>query len=137
MYVTDVWDDIRELTSGYFAGDEAIRAGSGGRFHKQQSPIALLLRIVLSSSMPGDMVLDPFGGTGTTSVVSSQLQRNSISIELDGRNVKVIQERLANLRECDQVERFLADYKYTPNIHDICPNSHGIKMKKSRQLEFI
>lgn len=40
IYVTDVWDDIRELTSGYYAGDEAVRTNQGGRFHKQQSPIA-------------------------------------------------------------------------------------------------
>ncbi|MCS7190649.1 MAG: site-specific DNA-methyltransferase, partial [Fimbriimonadales bacterium] len=40
MFVTDVWDDIRELTSGYFAGEEAIRDKHGERFHKQQSPVA-------------------------------------------------------------------------------------------------
>ena len=39
VYVTDVWDDIRELTSGYFAGNEAIREKSGERFHKQQTPL--------------------------------------------------------------------------------------------------
>jgi len=42
-FVTDVWDDIRELTSGYFAGDEAFKNTDNTRFHKQQSPIALLL----------------------------------------------------------------------------------------------
>ena len=36
MYVTDVWDDIRELTSGYFAGEEALRDSEGNRLHKQQ-----------------------------------------------------------------------------------------------------
>ncbi|MEW6652630.1 MAG: site-specific DNA-methyltransferase [Bacteroidota bacterium] len=56
VYVTDVWDDIRELTSGYFAGEEAIRNKLGERFHKQQSPIALLLRIILSSTKIGDTV---------------------------------------------------------------------------------
>ena len=44
VYVTDIWDDIRELTAGYFAGDEALRDEDGLRFHKQQAPIALLLR---------------------------------------------------------------------------------------------
>jgi len=48
VFVTDVWDDIRELTSGYFAGDEALRDNNGERIHKQQSPVALLLRIILS-----------------------------------------------------------------------------------------
>ena len=59
VYLTDVWGDIRELTSGYFAGDEAIRDSKGSRVHTQQSPVALLLRIILSSTLPGDTVLDP------------------------------------------------------------------------------
>lgn len=82
VFITDVWDDIRELTSGYFAGDEAIRAKNGERFHKQQSPKALLLRIILSSTKIGDTVLDPFAGTGTTLVVSKQLFRNAIGLSL-------------------------------------------------------
>ena len=41
MFVTDVWDDIRELTAGYFAGDEALRDAEGNRLHKQQTPIQL------------------------------------------------------------------------------------------------
>jgi len=70
MYVTDVWDDIRELTSGYFAGEEPLRLPNGERSHIQQSPIQLLLRIILSSSKPGDFVFDPFCGTSTTNIVS-------------------------------------------------------------------
>ena len=83
MFVTDVWDDIRELTSGYFAGDEALRDAEGNRLHKQQAPIQLLLRIILSSTKPGDVVLDPFAGSGTTLVVAGQLGRESVGIELD------------------------------------------------------
>ena len=49
MYVTDVWDDIRELTSGYFAGDEPLRFPDGKRVPNQQSTIALLLRIIITS----------------------------------------------------------------------------------------
>ncbi|MEA3485417.1 MAG: site-specific DNA-methyltransferase, partial [Candidatus Aerophobetes bacterium] len=77
VYLTDVWDDIRELTSGYFAGNEAIRDSEGNRIHTQQSPIALLLRIILSSTLPYDTVLDPLAGTGPTLVVTKQLERNS------------------------------------------------------------
>ncbi|MCG2808742.1 MAG: site-specific DNA-methyltransferase, partial [Candidatus Portnoybacteria bacterium] len=87
LYLTDIWDDIRELTSGYFAGDEAIRKKNGERFHKQQSPIALLLRIILSSTKIGDTVLDPFAGTGTTLIVADQLGRKSIGIEIDSDNI--------------------------------------------------
>ena len=120
MFVTDVWDDIRELTSGYFAGDEAIKKESGERFHKQQSPIALLLRIILSSSNIDDLVIDPFSGTGTTSVVAKQLHRNSISIEIDKTNFENIENRLANLRIADDIEKFYKDYICTENLEDIC-----------------
>jgi len=116
LFVTDVWDDIRELTSGYFAGDEAIRTKSGERLHKQQSPIALLLRIILSSTNIGDLVFDPFAGTGTTLVVAHQLGRNSLGIELDPKNVACIKDRLANIREVDEVKRFYEDYKFTSGL---------------------
>ena len=105
MFVTDVWDDIRELTSGYFAGDEALRDADGNRLHKQQAPIQLLLRIILSSTNPGDVVLDPFAGSGTTLVVAEQLRRKSIGIELDSQNVTLIENRLAERRESDDVSR--------------------------------
>ena len=119
MFVTDVWDDIRELTSGYFAGDEALRDAVGNRLHKQQTPIQLLLRIILSSTDPGDVVLDPFAGSGTTLVVAEQLGRHAIGIELDSHNVTLIQNRLAKERKSDDVSRFFNDYVYTPDLEAI------------------
>ena len=119
MFVTDVWDDIRELTSGYFAGDEALRDAEGNRLHKQQAPIQLLLRIILSSTNPGDLVLDAFVGSGTTLVVAEQLGRKSIGIELDSGNVKLIQKRLAEQRQADDVSRFFKDYECTPDLEAI------------------
>ena len=119
MFVTDVWDDIREMTSGYFAGDEALYDPQGNRAHKQQSPIQLLIRIILSSTNPGDVVLDPFSGSGTTLVVASQLSRKSIGIELDPLNVKIISNRLAEGRKADDVSRFLKDYTCTSKLEAI------------------
>ncbi|MEW6086234.1 MAG: site-specific DNA-methyltransferase [Chloroflexota bacterium] len=119
VFVTDVWDDIRELTSGYFAGDEAIREKNGERFHKQQSPIALLLRIILSSTQPTDTVLDPFAGTGTTLITAHQLNRHSIGIEIDPKNAKMIQKRLEEIREADDLEKYYQDYVYTENLPEI------------------
>ena len=116
MFVTDIWDDIRELTAGYFAGDEALRDGDGVRFHKQQAPIALLLRILLSSSQVGDCVFDPFAGTGTTLVVANQLNRRSLGVEINAENADCIRERLRELRPTDDVQRFRDDYKYTENL---------------------
>ncbi len=121
-FVTDVWDDIRELTSGYFAGDEAIRNNEDTRFHKQQSPIALLLRIILTSSKSDDYVLDPFAGTGTCAVVAKQLGRNSISIEIDPQNVACIENRLGVIREADDVRKFYKDYICTENLEKIWGN---------------
>ncbi len=119
MYVTDIWDDIRELTSGYFAGEEPLRNESGERFHKQQSPIALLVRIILSSSQIGDTVLDPFAGTGTTLVTAHQLKRNSIGIEIDPENVKVIKSRLEESLDSDRVEKYYQDYICTEDLAKI------------------
>lgn len=127
VFVTDVWDDIRELTSGYFAGDEAIREKSGERFHKQQSPIALLLRIILSSTQAGDTVLDPFAGTGTTLVTAYQLGRDSIGIEIDPKNAKMIQKRLEDIREADDIEKYYQEYRYTENLSELWKGKLSIK----------
>ncbi len=114
-----MWDDIRELTSGYFAGDEAIRSKDGERFHKQQSPIALLLRIVLSSTRIGDTVFDPFSGTGTTLVTAHQLKRNSIGIEIDPKNVDMIKSRLEEIRDSDSIEKYHKEYICTEDLEKI------------------
>jgi len=116
MYVTDVWDDIRELTSGYFAGDEALRRDNGERAHKQQAPIALLLRIILASSQPGDTVFDPFAGTGTTLVVAQQLGRHGFGTEIDPTHVALIKTRLDHIRNIDKVNRWLQDYIHTADL---------------------
>lgn len=133
MYVTDVWDDIRELTSGYFAGDEAIRVDNGERFHKQQSPIALLLRMILSSTKINDLVFDPFAGTGTALVVAKQLNRRFIGVELDPINVETINQRLSSLRKADNVERYFEDYIYTENLNEIWGGTY----KRSTNLEIL
>ncbi len=119
IYVTDVWDDIRELTSGYFAGDEAIRDKGGERFHKQQSPIALLLRIILSSSQVGDVVFDPFAGTGTTLITANQVERHSIGVEIDPKNAKMIKKRLDDIHDPDNVEKYYQEYICTENLPKI------------------
>ncbi len=129
VFLTDVWDDIRELTSGYFAGDEAIRTKNGERFHKQQTPLALLVRIILSSSRVGDWILDPFAGTGTTLCVAHQLQRNSIGIEIDPVNVDLIKRRLGNIRKEDLIQKYYKDYNCTDNLSEIWGNENDIRSK--------
>lgn len=119
VFLTDVWDDIRELTSGYFAGTEVLRDEKGERTHKQQSPNALLLRILLSSTMPGMRVLDPFAGSGTTAVVAKQLQRESVSLEIDPINCSVIKDRLSQSRPSDDLSKFRKDYIHTKDLDRI------------------
>ena len=119
VYVTDVWDDIREMTAGYFAGDEALRAEDGGRIHKQQSPLALLARIIMSSSMAGDLVFDPFCGTGTTLVAAAQLSRRYVGAEIDPQNADCIRRRLQKIRPADNISKLLEYYRFTDNLSEI------------------
>lgn len=123
IYVTDVWSDIRELTAGYLAGAEALRDQFGRRLHEQQAPVALLLRIILSSTLPNDLVLDPFAGTGTTLVVAEQLGRRAIGIEADERYVSLIHERLSQRRAADDISRWRHYYRYTEGLERIWPVS--------------
>jgi len=154
MMLTDVWDDIREMTSGYFAGHEPYRkiveqtfpkckkcnkenftVRVTERAHKQQSPVALLTRIILSSTKTNDLVFDPFVGTGTTSVVAKQLQRKSVGIELDSDNVSLIEKRLQSLRQADDIIKLWDDYAHTKNLHKIWKLPENIKIKNSKKLE--
>jgi modification methylase len=74
-------------------GSERIRV-DGEKAHTTQKPEALLYRVIMASSNPGDVVLDPFFGTGTTGAVAKKLHRHWIGIERDSAYVKVAQERI-------------------------------------------
>lgn len=62
--------------------------------HPTQKPIELLRRIILTCTDEGDTVLDPFVGSGTTSVVAKMFNRNSIGIEKDVKNLLIIRRRM-------------------------------------------
>ena len=74
-------------------GKERLKV-DGSKVHTTQKPEALLYRVILSSSNPGDVVLDPFFGTGTTGAVAKKLHRRWIGIEQDERYVEVARHRL-------------------------------------------
>jgi len=74
-------------------GKERLRI-NGVKAHATQKPEALLYRVILSSSNPGDVVLDPFFGTGTTGAVAKKLHRHWIGIEREENYVRLAQERL-------------------------------------------
>lgn len=75
-------------------GRERIKI-NGSKVHTTQKPEALLYRVIQSSSNPGDVVLDPFFGTGTSGAVAKKLHRHWIGIEQDKEYVRIANERLA------------------------------------------
>ncbi|HMK09019.1 MAG TPA: site-specific DNA-methyltransferase, partial [Anaerolineales bacterium] len=74
-------------------GNERLQT-NGARAHSTQKPEALLYRVVLASTRPGDVVLDPFFGTGTTGAVAKRLGRRWIGIEKERRYIDLARERI-------------------------------------------
>jgi len=74
-------------------GAERLRSKAGA-LHPTQKPEALLYRVLLASSQPGDVVLDPFFGTGTTGAVARKMHRNWIGIEQELTYAKLAQRRI-------------------------------------------
>ena len=75
-------------------GRERLRDESGRKIHSTQKPASLLERIVLATSRPGDLVLDPFAGTGTTGLAAQRLGRRWLMIERDPGYCDAIEGRL-------------------------------------------
>ena len=78
-------------------GEERVKL-NGQKAHSTQKPEALLYRVILSSSNPGDVVLDPFFGTGTTGAVAKKLHRHWIGIERDDDYVQVARKRIKEIQ---------------------------------------
>jgi modification methylase len=76
-------------------GPERLREANGEKVHPTQKPEALLYRAVLAASKPGDTILDPFAGTGTTLAVAKRLGRRFIGIEREPRYAAWARERVA------------------------------------------
>ncbi|EJW12982.1 Modification methylase [Rhodovulum sp. PH10] len=70
-----------DWTLSLCTGDERLKDDSGKKLHPTQKPEALLARVILSSSRPDDLVLDPFTGTGTTGAVAKKLGRRFVGVE--------------------------------------------------------
>jgi len=75
-------------------GKERIKDNSGRAIHPTQKPEKLLEIIIIASSDEGDIVLDPFFGTGTTGVVAKRLNRKWIGIEINEKYIKVAKMRI-------------------------------------------
>ena len=82
-----------------------------------------MIRIVLTSSLPGDLILDPFAGAGITTMVAEKLDRNSISIEYDSQNVQVIKRRILLQRRAVKIPEILDYYRHTNRLKTLLPVS--------------
>ncbi len=82
MGFTDVWNDID------FYEEE--------RHHPTQKPLKLIERLIIASSSKGDIILDPFVGSGSTVIASKRLGRKFIGIEIDNKYCKIARVRLKN-----------------------------------------
>jgi DNA modification methylase len=76
------------------SGAERLRV-DGVKLHSTQKPEALLYRVILASSSPGEIVLDPFFGTGTTGAVAKRLGRRFIGVEREAAYVAAARARIA------------------------------------------
>jgi modification methylase len=84
-----------DWTFALCTGEERIKDADGKKAHPTQKPEALLHRVLLSATRPGDVVLDPFFGTGTTGAAAKRLGRHYIGIERDETYAQVAETRIA------------------------------------------
>ncbi|WP_062762196.1 site-specific DNA-methyltransferase [Falsirhodobacter sp. alg1] len=82
-------------------GHERLKNAEGEKAHPTQKPESLLHRVLLATTNPGDVVLDPFFGTGTTGAVAKMLGRNFIGIEREEEYRTVAAERISRVRKLD------------------------------------
>ncbi len=95
-------NDDQQMRSDWFiplcTGPERLRNEHGLKLHPTQKPEALLHRILMSSTQPGDIVLDPFLGTGTSAAVARRLSRHYIGIERHPAYVEAALGRVRRVR---------------------------------------
>jgi modification methylase len=83
-------------------GEERLKQADGSKLHPTQKPEALLARAILAASRPGDVVLDPFLGSGTTGAVAKRLGRSFIGIERDQAYARAAEARIAAVEPLPQ-----------------------------------
>src|SRR5438045_996748 len=97
-------------------GAERLKDGNGVKAHPTQKPEALLYRILLASSKPGDLVLDPFFGTGTTGAVAKRLGRRFIGLERDPAYAALARERIRAVTPADLEDVVAPQKREEPRI---------------------
>jgi DNA modification methylase len=138
----DVWTEFPRV-----CGTFKERAG----WHPCQMPEDLLMRIIAASSNPGDCILDPFCGSGTTAAAACLLGRNYIGIDISKQYVRNSRERLAKLKrhksnnfftfeEINELQRLLSDIEISPkkiganeNLLSLFTNQFTVRMNNGKQ----
>ncbi len=83
-------------------GHERLKDENGDKAHPTQKPESLLHRVLVGATNPGDVILDPFFGTGTTGAVAKMLGRDFIGIEREEEYRKVAEKRISRIRKFDR-----------------------------------
>ncbi len=137
-------NDEKQMRSDWWllplaAGPERLKDENGAKAHSTQKPEALLYRVLLASSNPGDVVLDPFFGSGTTGVVAKRLHRHWIGIEKEARYIELARRRI----DAVQPEAFdpavfdvRARSKTTPRVPFASLLEHGL-LRPGQTLFFM
>ena len=82
-------------------GEERVKDSNGKSLHNTQKPLDLLHRVILASTKPGDIILDPFMGSGTTAAAAIELGRQFIGIEREQVYVDAARQRIADIQPID------------------------------------
>lgn len=99
-------DDVQMRSDWLFpicTGSERLKDESGAKVHPTQKPEALLARVLLSSTKPGDVVLDPFFGSGTTGAVAKRLGRHFVGMEREQAYIDAAYDRIAEVKPMEQI----------------------------------
>jgi modification methylase len=100
-------DDVQMRSDWLFpicTGAERLKNDNGDKLHPTQKPEALLARVMLASTKPGDVVLDPFFGSGTTGAVAKRLGRHFVGIEREQDYIDAASERIAAVTPMDEAD---------------------------------
>ena len=100
-------DDVQMRSDWLFpicTGAERLKDENGNKLHPTQKPEALLARIMMASTKPGDVVLDPFFGSGTTGAVAKRLGRHFVGIEREQAYIDAANERIATVTPLDRAD---------------------------------
>src|SRR5690606_24883849 len=113
-------DDVQMRSDWLFpicTGAERLKDENGSKLHPTQKPEALLARVIMASTKPGDVILDPFFGSGTTGAVAKRLGRHFVGIEREQAYIDAANERIAAVRPLEREDiSVLAGKRAEPRV---------------------